>query len=688
MGGGNSRSASRSAPTGQVNFEDSEITLTNEPDKNANIWYALTPFDEFDAYGIRAISSKDEIDNSVSYKKMWDEESTKNNGDFFGVLPEEVFPQYIQGDIHLDFQFYAQTNGYMTIYPIFWNTDETHILGVYYTDSDGNLPWIDTDKLANGEIEFKSCETHFIDIWKSKNGTLKYWNGSEWKDPGTAQCSYVVSNGEFNTGSYNDTTNPLPGIQANGIRIKFTQATNFGFYIKVLADDNTTMALNSATSHEDYKHIYFSEGHLNHNYGRILAYNFWDANDSYKLYETFYIRDQITETYTDSGDSGTITYKNSDDNELSKTYASDTQVGTNSATIGFNTAAWGDLNGDKTFWRPSHQLYHKYSKAVYLNDLNVYNYAGDKVRTQSYFCFEDYYNGSDLNDCIFIVKELKLVTVYDGDTPIDGEEFVETDEPFDWIIAAEDLGTTDDFDFNDMVVGFNVENTNNQYTITFTPLAAGGTMPIYLHFEPIGGDDGTTELNIVDGSDITTDGILYPHYLVTNGGTPSKEDCEWHKWFDNGIHSSSTMINTDNGSTSATTLNQCKVTVDGKFSITHYSKVDNGNFKGFYIVVDGNSDTTTDPKNKKDDNNKWIIGAKSDYATAPQMFVIPDNGPSSGKWLWPAERTHILTAYPDFQGWAEVHTNNTDWHLDTGNKGSGRSSRHGTAAYPTASGGS
>lgn len=43
-----------------------------------------------------------------------------------------------------------------------------------------------------------------------------------------------------------------------------------------------------------------------------------------------------------------------------------------------------------------------------------------------------------------------------------------------WIIACEDLGDTDDFDFNDIVIGITYDNSARRLTVT--PLAAGGTL--------------------------------------------------------------------------------------------------------------------------------------------------------------------------------------------------------------------
>lgn len=52
------------------------------------------------------------------------------------------------------------------------------------------------------------------------------------------------------------------------------------------------------------------------------------------------------------------------------------------------------------------------------------------------------------------------------------------DSLIEWIIACEDLGSSGDYDFNDVV--FSVSYANDTKTLYIKPLAAGGTLPIYL----------------------------------------------------------------------------------------------------------------------------------------------------------------------------------------------------------------
>lgn len=62
-------------------------------------------------------------------------------------------------------------------------------------------------------------------------------------------------------------------------------------------------------------------------------------------------------------------------------------------------------------------------------------------------------------------------------------------QPQSWIIAAEDMGSTDDYDFNDVVIM--VSHVAGETTATITPLAAGGTAASELWF----GDESLGEIH-------------------------------------------------------------------------------------------------------------------------------------------------------------------------------------------------
>jgi len=53
--------------------------------------------------------------------------------------------------------------------------------------------------------------------------------------------------------------------------------------------------------------------------------------------------------------------------------------------------------------------------------------------------------------------------------------------------------------------------------------------------------------------------------------------------------------------------------------------------------------------------------AKESYDKAPLYLVI--NGDSEGKWFWPRERVNITTAFNDFTTWGSTLSEGTTWYM-------------------------
>lgn len=132
-----------------------------------------------------------------------------------------------------------------------------------------------------------------------------------------------------------------------------------------------------------------------------------------------------------------------------------------------------------------------------------------------------------------------------------------------WIIACEDLGSTDDYDFNDIV--FKVSHVAGQNIATVTPLAAGGVYESHILFN-----------NVALGETHQMLGAK-----ATEGNYP--------------------MINTS--SITATGTSQT-VTVPTDFSLAN-------SMGGFGITV------------KTNDNINAVIITAPDAGEAPQMFCVP-----------------------------------------------------------------
>lgn len=225
--------------------------------------------------------------------------------------------------------------------------------------------------------------------------------------------------------------------------------------------------------------------------------------------------------------------------------------------------------------------------------------------TTTFLGFEDWkgdWNGDyDLNDVLFFATGNFTPPTNIGPDPDPDPVPEQTPQ---WIIACEDLGSTEDYDFNDIVFG--VTHKAGETTATITPMAAGGVYKaeIYYNNELIG------EIHELLGHSVKEDG-KYP--MINTGVTK------------------------DNGKTEKT------ITVPSDFTMSE-------NMGGFNIKV-------TIPQEGEEATGLGgqavrIWGTES--GKAPQMFML------EGTWRWPKEKQNIEDAYPNFAKWNSNHQN-VDW---------------------------
>lgn len=219
-------------------------------------------------------------------------------------------------------------------------------------------------------------------------------------------------------------------------------------------------------------------------------------------------------------------------------------------------------------------------------------------------------NSVDWNDIAFVIDGID-----DSDIP----NIENTDTEQSWLIACEDLGSSDDTDFNDVV--FKVTHVSGSSTATITPLAAGGTLKAEIY-------SGETPVGEI-------------HELLGNSDTDA-----------NGLYE---MLNTSNGKSGyyvvdRTTLPYTVSAQDVNLGVDPdeftMSNVAGGNNMGGFKIKVTKSGTTTDAV---------TINAPT-TGSIPQMICIPDLD-----WAWPTERTNIGTAYTQFKEWVG-DTNNTTWY--------------------------
>lgn len=237
---------------------------------------------------------------------------------------------------------------------------------------------------------------------------------------------------------------------------------------------------------------------------------------------------------------------------------------------------------------------------------------------RDYLGFEDGGGDEDLNDIVFWVE---------GNYEKDGVDIVVPDpnpedpvpttstitKSFPWILACEDLGDTDDYDFNDIVLEVqrvdeytetSIDNVlqSKEYKgskLVVKCLAAGGTLPANIYYND----------KLIDEA----------HAML-------------------GATSTSQMINTINGITNTPKEYVVEESINADWNLSD-------NISKFKIVV----------TNKENDGTQNAVVVEAPKTgEAPQMIVLP------GDWEWPTERTSITEAYPHFQNW-NSNSSLTDW---------------------------
>ncbi len=204
----------------------------------------------------------------------------------------------------------------------------------------------------------------------------------------------------------------------------------------------------------------------------------------------------------------------------------------------------------------------------------------------------------DMNDILFMVHGVE-----DDSPNFETYPFAQS-----WIIACEDLGSTYDFDFNDMVFGVSyVAKDKGDRKVYIKALAAGGTLPIELWRKGKNGDAKIFSSN-------------------ENGS-----DEHWNQWFGENDHT--VVINAggynDTGKEVEITLAE-----DEEFSLStsmFHKDEETTPMGGFMLNVISDKAHT-----------QWVkpVGTTGEYDIAPQMILLPVT------WKWPTERTPIFEAYP------------------------------------------
>ena len=238
-------------------------------------------------------------------------------------------------------------------------------------------------------------------------------------------------------------------------------------------------------------------------------------------------------------------------------------------------------------------------------DLNYFNTlphgATFKYKGDVFLGVEDN-NDYDINDFLFMLQGVKEDLVPDV-TPEDDPDVPVTQK---WLVACEDLGGSLDYDFNDVVIGFEKKKVGTgdaaKDHLFLKPLAAGGTLPSVVGYEGYEGS-GLKEIHQMLGA-VPSDGNYTQIY--------SKFDADE---IDLG----------ELGSTSiAEAIRKLSITVTNAGSA--------------YEITAWDKDGVT---------------------KTPQMILLP------GGWDWPTEGTCITEVYSNFPTWSQ-DAKKTDWTKKTG----------------------
>lgn len=447
--------------------------------------------------------------------------------------------------------FYLTSDKDIVIYPIYWKTSETLTVGVYYTDAAGNK--VETEVYTMKDTDTSNAKLlvkQDVDGVK-KTGSVSYTNKQN--NSSFLELLNVISQEHWKNGTISD--EEQKALAEKMVELKFF---NDGYtFSNFQITDKTNWKSNKKTV-----------------YGGTLQYD----------YTTPSVHDTEWKIFCDS--------KNPD-------YAFiDDLVGDGKIlSKGIRISLPQDKKYGMYIKRASDGV--KFYSEQNLNHDGNCHAAIYKKNKKTYLGFEDW-NGSgndcDLNDFVFMMKSVERESTNDesGDVEIHDKDVEEN--PYTWILACEDLGSTDDYDFNDIVLGINY--VSGQRTVKITPLAAGGTIKAVVKF------DGKTLREIHEwlGESANADGS-YP------------------------------MINTYGITNSGETI---EVTLDDDVTDYTISNIDSkGKDKLGLIKITVGDETTT--------NARTIVAPTT--GEVPQMLVV------KGTWQWPIERNSIESAYTDFPNW-------------------------------------
>lgn len=305
---------------------------------------------------------------------------------------------------------------------------------------------------------------------------------------------------------------------------------------------------------------------------------------------------------------------------------------------------------------------------------NIYTYREDKAGfgyydaraslvtvndALAYIGFEDAWDGGkhwssaqayDINDIVIQISGVSTVDY--SSSNIDEAEF---------LVACEDLGDLNDFDFNDVVFSVNPKivttdgGSSVSKTIKFGLKASGGTLPLYVYYTPAEDEDasvyydgtGTTlDHKIGDGQTLKTVNIF-----AKSGAATSDTDPDTHAVF--GVEITEPVnVNAVGGKTKPAVASNVVVR-DASFTVTEPKQLS--------IVVDqtrgtqGNYGSSVGCMKNNVGRTDGVVEIPVTATTpgqVPKAFIVGD-----ATWQWHDENVSMAND-ADFVAWAANHTDN------------------------------
>lgn len=467
--------------------------------------------------------------------------------DYFSKVPEQKDNRK-NVELATNFMFYRTetqtTKEKLRVYPIYWNAAYSHKFGIYWYNENGEM------------------ETNLI--YQNKAGKDVLIN--------TATARGIQPKAGQNDMLYGY-TKTYTSLSSHGFEVTVPANKLFGFYIEVY-QNSTSLNANKP----DY--VWYTDDSLNPD-GEVHT-GFYKAANGIQFIG---FEDEWTEWKKkgvsrcgDSHGHGNTIFGNRHNKDR---YHNGKEWPGGNYNCGSYFDKWWEQNKDNNYCNKDNDKTHSDGKKPHKRPGKgphwpscgpTPDYPKDKYEWSS---------DRDLNDFVFIIE-----------SEIETLQF----EPNEWILAIEDLGSTGDYDFNDVVI--RVNHVSGSPSATVTPLAAGGTLETYLYQ-----DDNLVsklEFHQLLGAEAGT----YPMINTITAGAKGDE----------------IIIDVDPETFTMALLTQENVPVSmGNFSIR----------------VIGN-DAQTDARE---------ITAPSKKGAVPQMICIPAD------WAWPTEYTSIEEAYEGFAQW-------------------------------------